>query len=52
MLEAADRQQRRSREFVEMIKQVEEMNENLHEIRRGHQEDLDRTDVIERVSGA
>ena len=27
MLEAADRQQRRSREFVEMIKQVEEMNE-------------------------
>lgn len=52
MLEAADRQQRRSREFNDMIKQVEEMNENLHQIRRSHQEDLDRTDVIERVAGA
>jgi hypothetical protein len=52
MLGAADAQQRRSRDYQDMINQVEEMKDELGARRRAAADDIDRTDVIERVVGA
>ena len=52
MLDAADAQQRRSREYVDIVAQVQEMQDELESRRKTLAEDLDRTDVIERVVGA
>ena len=52
MLGAADAQQRRVRAYQDMIEQVNTMNDELDARRKPVNEDLDRTDVIERVVGA
>lgn len=52
MLDAATRQQQRSRDYLDLIEQVQAMRDELEQRRVVAEVDSDRTDVIERVVGA